>query len=125
MRLWSEGRVGRHAGARVSGRAVHLPELWRRQLGRSHPGGPPIIWNSPCRTSAPLSRRKPASTRAPGPGISETDRAQLFTPFFTTKRDGRGIGLTVVQEILANHGFAFSLENRSEGGAEFTIRLRD
>lgn len=60
-----------------------------------------------------------------GPGISDADRAQLFTPFFTTKRDGRGIGLTVVQEILANHGFPFSLENRSEGGAEFTIRLRD
>jgi two-component system nitrogen regulation sensor histidine kinase NtrY len=60
-----------------------------------------------------------------GGGISEADRSQLFTPFFTTKRDGRGIGLTVVQEILANHGFAFALENRSEGGAEFTIRLRD
>jgi len=30
-----------------------------------------------------------------------------------------------VQEILTNHGFPFSLENRPEGGAEFSVRLRD
>ena len=58
-----------------------------------------------------------------GPGIAESVRSELFTPFFTTKRDGRGLGLTIVQEILANHGIAFSLANRAEGGAEFTMRL--
>ncbi|HEX2059696.1 MAG TPA: ATP-binding protein, partial [Thermoanaerobaculia bacterium] len=46
-----------------------------------------------------------------GPGIPESIRPELFTPFFTTKRDGRGLGLTIVQEILANHGFPFSLGN--------------
>jgi two-component system, NtrC family, nitrogen regulation sensor histidine kinase NtrY len=56
-----------------------------------------------------------------GPGIPESARAELFTPFFTTKRDGRGLGLTIVQEILANHGFAFSLSNRAGGGAEFQV----
>jgi signal transduction histidine kinase len=56
-----------------------------------------------------------------GPGIAGTARTELFTPFFTTKRDGRGLGLTIVQEILANHGFPFSLANREEGGAEFRI----
>lgn len=58
-----------------------------------------------------------------GPGISETTRSELFTPFFTTKRDGRGLGLTIVQEILANHGFAYSLGNGEGGGAEFRIVL--
>ncbi|HYC61543.1 MAG TPA: ATP-binding protein [Thermoanaerobaculia bacterium] len=58
-----------------------------------------------------------------GPGIAESVRTELFTPFFTTKRDGRGLGLTIVQEILANHGFAFSLANREGGGAEFRIAL--
>jgi two-component system, NtrC family, nitrogen regulation sensor histidine kinase NtrY len=58
-----------------------------------------------------------------GPGIAESARHDLFTPFFTTKRDGRGLGLTIVQEILANHGFAFSLRNREGGGAVFTMRL--
>jgi two-component system, NtrC family, nitrogen regulation sensor histidine kinase NtrY len=58
-----------------------------------------------------------------GPGIADSVRAELFTPFFTTKRDGRGLGLTIVQEILANHALAFSLENRPGGGAEFRIAL--
>jgi two-component system, NtrC family, nitrogen regulation sensor histidine kinase NtrY len=56
-----------------------------------------------------------------GTGISEEARAELFHPFFSTKRDGRGLGLTVVQEILSNHGFACSLENGATRGAEFRI----
>ncbi|HEV3485984.1 MAG TPA: ATP-binding protein, partial [Vicinamibacterales bacterium] len=56
-----------------------------------------------------------------GPGISESARDQLFTPFFTTKREGRGLGLTIVQEILANHALPFSLQNREGGGAEFVV----
>ncbi|WP_222431154.1 hypothetical protein [Pedobacter suwonensis] len=35
---------------------------------------------------------------------------QLFSPFFSTKKDGQGIGLTLVREILLNHGFDFSLK---------------
>ena len=58
-----------------------------------------------------------------GPGIPESSRAALFTPFFTTKRDGRGLGLTIVQEILANHGLPFELRNARAGGAEFEIVL--
>ncbi|HEX7153066.1 MAG TPA: PAS domain-containing sensor histidine kinase [Thermoanaerobaculia bacterium] len=57
-----------------------------------------------------------------GTGIADDVRAELFTPFFTTKRDGRGLGLTIVQEILTNHGFAYALEN-GDGGAVFTIRF--
>jgi two-component system, NtrC family, nitrogen regulation sensor histidine kinase NtrY len=51
-----------------------------------------------------------------GPGIPEEIRPLLFTPFFSTKRDGRGLGLTLIQEILTQHGFDFGLENRAEGG---------
>ncbi|MBV9494831.1 MAG: PAS domain-containing protein [Acidobacteria bacterium] len=58
-----------------------------------------------------------------GAGIADAARAELFTPFFTTKRDGRGLGLTIVQEILTNHALPFSLENREGGGAEFRIGL--
>jgi signal transduction histidine kinase len=59
-----------------------------------------------------------------GPGIPDTVRARLFTPFFSTKRDGRGIGLTVIAEILTRHGFAFALEPVPDGGAEFRIDFK-
>ncbi|MFC1226393.1 PAS domain-containing sensor histidine kinase [Pedobacter sp. BG31] len=45
-----------------------------------------------------------------GKGIFEENAAQLFSPFFSTKKDGQGIGLTLVREILLNHGFDFSLK---------------
>ncbi len=59
--------------------------------------------------------------RDSGPGIPEEVRALLFTPFFSTKRNGRGLGLTLVQEILSAHGFAFSLGAAEGGGAEFRV----
>ena len=58
-----------------------------------------------------------------GSGIAADAAADLFTPFFTTKRNGRGLGLTIVQEILTNHGLPFALERREGGGAEFRVGL--
>ncbi|MTI33238.1 ATP-binding protein [Xanthovirga aplysinae] len=44
-----------------------------------------------------------------GPGISDEVAKKLFTPFFSTKMNGQGIGLTLCREILLNHQFTFSL----------------
>lgn len=57
-----------------------------------------------------------------GAGIPEEVELQLFTPFFTTKKDGCGLGLTLVKEILGGHRFPFSLEN-VPGGARFRVEL--
>jgi two-component system nitrogen regulation sensor histidine kinase NtrY len=59
-----------------------------------------------------------------GAGISEEGKEKLFTPFYSTKKDGQGIGLTMVREILLNHGFDFSLETITPGRTEFRILLR-
>lgn len=56
-----------------------------------------------------------------GPGIPPEIQNQLFTPFFTTKENGQGIGLTLVQEILSAHGFDFSLESTPGQPTRFTI----
>lgn len=56
-----------------------------------------------------------------GPGIPESVRAQLFTPFFSTKENGQGIGLTLVQEILTQHRFEYSLEGPPGGPTRFTV----
>ncbi len=58
-----------------------------------------------------------------GCGIEPEVSSQLFTPFFTTKKNGRGLGLTLVKEVLNRHGFEFSLTNAVAGGARFRIDL--
>lgn len=57
-----------------------------------------------------------------GPGFPEDARGRLFTPFFSTKKDGRGLGLTIVREILVQHHFEFDLENAGVHGARFRLR---
>ena len=56
-----------------------------------------------------------------GSPISEETAGQLFNPFFSTKKDGQGIGLTLTREILLNHGFSFSLRTDSDGWTIFII----
>jgi signal transduction histidine kinase len=56
-----------------------------------------------------------------GPGLAPDVAAQLFTPFFSTKAGGQGIGLTLVQEVLRQHGCEFSLERLPGGPTRFSI----
>ena len=56
-----------------------------------------------------------------GRGIPEEVQKKLFTPFYSTKPQGQGIGLMLVREILRNHGFGFSLQTRTDGWTEFRI----
>jgi signal transduction histidine kinase len=56
-----------------------------------------------------------------GPGIPEDARADLFRPFYTTKENGQGLGLTVVREVLAAHGFEFALESAPGEPTRFTV----
>ncbi|MDN3579281.1 sensor histidine kinase [Mucilaginibacter flavus] len=58
-----------------------------------------------------------------GKGISAEQSANLFSPFFSTKKDGQGIGLTLTREILLNHGYEFSLKTVAAGQTEFGIWL--
>jgi signal transduction histidine kinase len=58
-----------------------------------------------------------------GPGIPAEVLPKLFRPFFTTKTDGTGLGLAVVQKILLHHGGEIEVRNRADGGAEFILTL--
>lgn len=58
-----------------------------------------------------------------GPGFAPGAADKLFVPFFTTKSSGTGLGLPVVQKILLHHGGHVEAQNRSEGGAAFTVTL--
>jgi signal transduction histidine kinase len=56
-----------------------------------------------------------------GEGIPAEVKANLFTPFFSTKENGQGIGLTLIQEILTRHGFTFSLDSVPGENTRFAI----
>lgn len=56
-----------------------------------------------------------------GSGISKEHEEQIFSPFFSTKRDGQGVGLTLVREILLNHHCQFSLKTLEPHKTVFEI----
>jgi two-component system, NtrC family, nitrogen regulation sensor histidine kinase NtrY len=58
-----------------------------------------------------------------GPGVAAELAEQIYTPFFTTKRGGSGIGLSLVQQIALAHGGASWCTNRTDGGAVFALSL--
>lgn len=56
-----------------------------------------------------------------GVGISKEVEAQLFRPFFSTKRSGQGIGLIFIREVMLRHGFRYSLSTHPDGWTRFVI----
>ena len=58
-----------------------------------------------------------------GKGIDESVAPLLFSPFFTTKNTGQGVGLTLIREILSSHQFGFSLATVAQGETVFIIKF--
>ena len=58
-----------------------------------------------------------------GTALTPEVRQRLFTPFFSTKRDGQGIGLTLVRDVLLAHGFRFRLDTSGVGRTAFSIEF--
>ena len=69
------------------------------------------------------SQKRSLTITDTGKGIPSHIAENLFSPFFSTKKDGQGIGLTLVREILLNHGFEFSLKTVAEKQTEFSIKF--
>jgi signal transduction histidine kinase len=58
-----------------------------------------------------------------GPGVPEAIRKKVFEPFFSTKKEGSGLGLSIAARIVAEHGGTLELESRQGTGATFVISL--
>jgi nitrogen fixation/metabolism regulation signal transduction histidine kinase len=63
------------------------------------------------------------SIRDSGKGISEEDAKSIFTPYFTTKESGTGLGLPIVERIVNEHGGAIWFDSAKEAGTTFYIDL--
>ena len=58
-----------------------------------------------------------------GSGIPEDNLKKVFEPFYTSKAEGMGMGLSIARTIIEAHGGKISAENRDHGGASFRITL--
>jgi len=60
-----------------------------------------------------------------GPGVPPEDLERVFAPFFSRRKGGTGMGLSVAQRFVEAHGGSLTAANRAEGGAVFSIFLPD
>jgi signal transduction histidine kinase len=58
-----------------------------------------------------------------GPGVPAGDRERIFSPFFTTKKEGTGLGLVVAREIAREHRGDLVVDDGALGGAAFVLTL--
>ena len=58
-----------------------------------------------------------------GPGIPDEFRQRVFEPYFTTKRDGTGLGLALVRQTIEAHNGTITVADTPGGGATFSIVL--
>jgi PAS domain S-box-containing protein len=75
------------------------------------------------RTGMLDNRTVNASVTDFGTGIDEKNIERLFEPFYTTKPEGLGMGLSISQTIIRAHGGTMEAWNNGEGGATFSFRL--
>ncbi len=60
-----------------------------------------------------------------GPGIDEEALNKIFIPFFTTKKNGSGIGLSLSKQIMRQHKGAIKVVSHIDEGTEFSLRFED
>ena len=58
-----------------------------------------------------------------GPGIDEEAQTKIFIPFFTTKKSGSGIGLSLSRQIMRQHNASISVKSKVDEGTEFILRF--
>jgi two-component system sensor histidine kinase HydH len=63
------------------------------------------------------------TVRDTGPGMDEATQRRAFDPYFTTKSNGTGLGLSLVERIISDHSGRVELESSPGAGASFTVLL--
>lgn len=56
-----------------------------------------------------------------GKGIENKNMTQIFVPFFTTKKEGSGVGLALTRQVMLAHSGKVAVRNNSQGGATFSL----
>lgn len=92
------------------------------EAATDNPAGGRVIIRGEIDQSGPLQGQR-ISIADNGPGIPTESLTKIFMPFYTTKANGTGLGLAVVQKIVVQHGGSIEARNQPAGGAEFIVWL--
>jgi signal transduction histidine kinase len=92
------------------------------EAASSNPAGGRVIIQGELDKSGPTQGQR-ISISDNGPGIPPESLTKIFMPFYTTKANGTGLGLAVVQKIIVQHGGTIEARNHPLGGAEFIVWL--
>ena len=92
------------------------------EASTDNPAGGRVIIRGEVDKSGPLQGQRIFITDN-GPGIPAEALTKIFVPFYTTKANGTGLGLAVVQKIIVQHGGSIEARNQQLGGAEFIVWL--
>ena len=68
-------------------------------------------------------RRPVIMVKDNGNGIDEEALEKIFIPFFTTKKNGSGIGLSLSRQIMRNHQGMLGVKTKMDDGTEFSLRF--
>jgi C4-dicarboxylate-specific signal transduction histidine kinase len=89
------------------------------QATRSRGGAPPIV-----RVKTSVHNGGVAlMVEDAGDGVPDDALSRLFEPYFTTKQEGLGVGLSITRSIVESHGGSIEVANLPEGGARFSVIL--
>ena len=100
-----------------------LQNLIENAVHFSPPGGRVEIGLAAAEVEGTPGRRVHASG-TPGRASTASDLSRLFEPFFTRRRGGIGLGLSIVKRIVYDHGGDVSAENHPGGGAVVRVTLK-
>ncbi len=110
----------------VWGDRIRLEQVFLNLLSNARQA----MTDMPVRTLVIESRRDPAAAlpvvvvvRDTGRGFSETQAGQLFQPFYTTRKGGHGLGLSISRTIVQDHKGTIDATGSPGAGAAFTMRL--
>jgi len=92
------------------------------EAAADNPGGGRVIIRGEIEQSGAMQGQR-ISISDNGPGIPADALTKIFMPFYTTKTNGTGLGLAVVQKIIVQHGGTIEARNQPQGGAEFLLWL--
>lgn len=73
--------------------------------------------------TSPRGEQVEISVQDDGPGVSAEDQPRIFDPFFSTKQRGTGLGLSVTQQIIREHGGELSCRSEPGRGTRFVVTL--